>query len=59
MVGPTEDPKDDDYIPSAEEDGTPKPFNAMKLKSATKRKDRPFAPPERHPKKQPTTSSVG
>ena len=48
-----DNPKDLDYIPSEEdEEPRPKKFDAMKLVSATKRKDRPFAPPERPTKKK-------
>ena len=57
----TDNPKDKDYIPSEddedEEEARPKAFNAMKLTSAKKRKNRPFAPPERHAKKKSGPSS--
>ena len=43
-----DDPTDKTCCPTPEpDDKTPKPYDASKLKSVTKRKDRPFAPPER------------
>ena len=50
--------KDLDYVPSEDdEEPAPKPFIAMKLVPASKRKERPFAPPERHAKKKSGPSS--
>lgn len=44
---------DKTYCPTPESDiKTPKPFDASKLKSASKRQERPFAPPERETKKK-------
>ena len=42
---------DGDYVETSEDDA-PKPINMAMIKSASKRKSRPFAPPERHQKKK-------
>lgn len=53
-----DNPKDFDYIPNEDDEDTrPKAFDAMKLVAARKRKERPFAPPERHAKKKSGPSS--
>lgn len=46
-----DNPVDKSYCPTPEpDDKTPKAYDASKLKSASKRQNRPFAPPERETK---------
>ena len=55
-----DDLQDLDYIPSDdEEEARPQAFDAMKLTAATKRKDRPFAPPERSAKNSYVAFLIG